>query len=186
MLAVPDRLEEGVREAQVHDVLHRLLAQEVVDAEEALLGKDRGQALGSGRARKARSVPNGFSTTSRLRRRRGLPRPAPPRSRRTSTAASRGRRREAATPRERRAAGRTWVLLGFGVAADVLQPRQELGESTFSSTWSSVPRSPPSRAALSSSSGDGRRPTPITGHVSRPCCEASRGRGACSVARDRR
>ena len=45
MLAVPDRLEESVREAQVHDVLHRLLAQEVVDPEEALLGEDRGQPL---------------------------------------------------------------------------------------------------------------------------------------------
>jgi hypothetical protein len=45
VLAVPDRLEEGVREAEVHDVLHRLLAEEVVDPEQTLLGKDRGQAL---------------------------------------------------------------------------------------------------------------------------------------------
>ena len=45
VLAVPERLEEGVREAEVHDVLHRLLAQEVVDPEEALLGEDRGQTL---------------------------------------------------------------------------------------------------------------------------------------------
>ena len=45
VLAVPERLEEGVREAQVHDVLDRLLAQEVVDPEEALLREDRGQTL---------------------------------------------------------------------------------------------------------------------------------------------
>ena len=44
VLAVPDRLEHRVREAHVHDVLHRLLPQEVVDAEEPLLGEDRGQA----------------------------------------------------------------------------------------------------------------------------------------------
>ena len=43
VLAVPDRLEQGVREAEVHDVLHRLLSEKVVDAEEALLGEDRGQ-----------------------------------------------------------------------------------------------------------------------------------------------
>jgi hypothetical protein len=43
VLAVPDRLEQGVREAEVDDVLHRLLAEKVVDAEEALLGEDRGQ-----------------------------------------------------------------------------------------------------------------------------------------------
>ena len=45
MLAVPDRLEERVREPQVHDVLDRLLPQEVVDPEQPLLGNDRRQAL---------------------------------------------------------------------------------------------------------------------------------------------
>ena len=44
VLPAPHRLEEGVREAEVHDVLHRLLAQEVVDPEDPLLGEDRGQA----------------------------------------------------------------------------------------------------------------------------------------------
>ena len=53
-----------------HDVLHRLLPQEMVDPEEALLREDRGQ-LPVQLAAEARSVPNGFSTTSRSRRRRG-------------------------------------------------------------------------------------------------------------------
>ncbi len=43
VLAVPDRLEESVREAQVHDVLHGLLPEEVVDAVELLLGHERRQ-----------------------------------------------------------------------------------------------------------------------------------------------
>ena len=38
--AVPDRLEQGVREAQVGDVLDRLLAEEVVDPVDLLLRQD--------------------------------------------------------------------------------------------------------------------------------------------------
>ena len=38
--AVPDRLEYGVGEAQVGDVLHRLLAEEVVDSVDLILVKD--------------------------------------------------------------------------------------------------------------------------------------------------
>ena len=38
--AVPERLEEGVGEAEVEEVLHRLLAEVVVDAEDRLLGED--------------------------------------------------------------------------------------------------------------------------------------------------
>ena len=45
VLAAPDGLEERVREAEVDDVLHGLLPEEVVDAVEAVLGEDRGQAL---------------------------------------------------------------------------------------------------------------------------------------------
>ena len=44
VLSVPERLEESVREPEVHDVLDRLLPEEVVDAEQALLGDDGGQA----------------------------------------------------------------------------------------------------------------------------------------------
>ena len=39
MGAVPQRLEQNVGEAQGHQVLHRLLAEVVVDAEDAALGK---------------------------------------------------------------------------------------------------------------------------------------------------
>ena len=40
VVAVPDRLEEAVGEAQGEDVLRRLLAEEVVDAEDLLLAED--------------------------------------------------------------------------------------------------------------------------------------------------
>jgi hypothetical protein len=43
VLPVPDGLEEGVREPEVHDVLDRFLSKEVVDPEESLLGEDRRQ-----------------------------------------------------------------------------------------------------------------------------------------------
>ncbi len=43
VVAVPDRLEEGVREPEVQDVLDRLLAEVVVDAEDARLGEHRVQ-----------------------------------------------------------------------------------------------------------------------------------------------
>ena len=39
-VAVPDRLEQPVGEAECEDVLRRLLAQEVVDAENLIFGKD--------------------------------------------------------------------------------------------------------------------------------------------------
>jgi hypothetical protein len=38
-MPVPDGLQEGVRKTEVEDVLHRLLAQIVVDPEDGLLGK---------------------------------------------------------------------------------------------------------------------------------------------------
>src|SRR5690606_7283130 len=37
--AIPERFEKGVGETEVEDVLHRLLAEEVVDAKDARLGK---------------------------------------------------------------------------------------------------------------------------------------------------
>ena len=40
VVAVPDRLEEAVREPQCEHVLHGLLAEEVIDAEDLLLGED--------------------------------------------------------------------------------------------------------------------------------------------------
>ena len=43
VLPVPDRLQEGVREAQAQDVQHRGLAQEVVHPVDVVLGDQRGQ-----------------------------------------------------------------------------------------------------------------------------------------------
>ena len=45
VLAAPDGLEERVREAEVDDVLHGLLPEEVVDPVEPVLGEDRRQPL---------------------------------------------------------------------------------------------------------------------------------------------
>ena len=41
VVRVPDRVEQLVGEPQRQDVLHRLLAEVVVDAEHRLLGEDR-------------------------------------------------------------------------------------------------------------------------------------------------
>ena len=60
VVAVPDRLEQAVGEAEGEDVLRRLLAEEVVDAEDLLLGEGLVQR-GVERGALARSVPNGFS-----------------------------------------------------------------------------------------------------------------------------
>ena len=54
----------GVGEAGVEDVLHRLLAQVVVDAEDVLLREQLASRRLSARA-VARLWPNGFSITSR-------------------------------------------------------------------------------------------------------------------------
>ena len=90
VLAVPDRLEDAVGEAEDQDVLDRLLAQVVVDAVDLALAEDLRAAGGSARGPLRRSWPNGFSTTmrfqpaalsgSRVDSRR--PRPAAPRLRR--------------------------------------------------------------------------------------------------------
>jgi hypothetical protein len=65
-VAVPDRLEQAVGEAERQDVLRRLLAQEVVDAEDLLFANTSCSALLSATAL-ARSVPKGFSITMRER-----------------------------------------------------------------------------------------------------------------------
>ena len=85
VLAVPDRLEEAVGEAQGEDVLRRLLAEEVVDAEDLVLVEDLVDASLSSRA-DARSVPNGFSMITRAR----SARPASPSISTTSAAAAGG------------------------------------------------------------------------------------------------
>ena len=64
VIAVPDRLEHAVGEAQHQDVLHRLLAEVVIDAVDLVLVESFSSSSLSAFA-EARSVPNGFSTTSR-------------------------------------------------------------------------------------------------------------------------
>ena len=64
VVAVPDRLEERIREAEVKQVLHRLLAEIVVDAIDGALRRSCDAALRSARGAEARSRPNGFSTTT--------------------------------------------------------------------------------------------------------------------------
>ena len=39
VVAIPDRLEKRVGEARIENVLHRLLAQVMIDAEDRLFGK---------------------------------------------------------------------------------------------------------------------------------------------------
>ena len=66
VLPVPDRLEQAVGESERQDVLRRLLAQEVVDPEDLVLGEDSCTWSLSSSAL-ARSVPNGFSMMIRAR-----------------------------------------------------------------------------------------------------------------------
>ena len=128
VLTVPDRLEHGVGEPEVHDVLHRLLAQEVVDPEQALLGEDRGQALVQV-ARRGQVGPErlldhetaGVTDEASLRQLLG------------DLVEHRRRRREVEDGKLRPGkcgaqAVVERVLLGLGIAADVLHARQELGE----------------------------------------------------------
>ncbi len=55
-VAVPERLQKGVGEAEVEEVLHRLLAEVVVDAENGLLVEDR-QERGIERDRRGEVAP---------------------------------------------------------------------------------------------------------------------------------
>ena len=65
VVAVPDRLEDRVGEAQIEDLGEAHLAEEVVDPVELLLvAGARASSAFSARA-DARSWPNGFSTTTR-------------------------------------------------------------------------------------------------------------------------
>jgi hypothetical protein len=59
-VAVPDRLEDRVGEALDQQVLHRLLAEVVVDPIHLVLLEHRAEVALSARA-ESRSLPNGFS-----------------------------------------------------------------------------------------------------------------------------
>ena len=63
VLAVPDRLQDRVGEAQVGDVHHRLLAEVMVDAQDLLLVEHFAE-LGVELAGRSESWPKGFSITT--------------------------------------------------------------------------------------------------------------------------
>ena len=65
-LAVPDGLEDPVREPQREHVLHRLLAEVVVDPEDLVLAEPAVQELAQLRCAETASWPNGFSTMTRV------------------------------------------------------------------------------------------------------------------------
>jgi hypothetical protein len=69
-LAVPDRLEDAVREPQREHVLHGLLAEVVVDPEDLALVEVLSITALS--AREARSWPNGFRRSSASSPSRGM------------------------------------------------------------------------------------------------------------------
>ena len=64
-VAIPDGLEERVGEAEVQQVLHRLLAEVVIDAEDAGLRERGCSSVAFSSCADARSRPKGFSTTTR-------------------------------------------------------------------------------------------------------------------------
>ena len=59
VMAVPDRLQKRIGEAEVHDVLHCLFAEVVIDAEDRLFGKDLPQHVVE-RARGIEIAPERF------------------------------------------------------------------------------------------------------------------------------
>ena len=65
VVAVPHRLENRVGEPQHEQVLHRLFAEIVVDAVDLLLAGTRWWMASLSCSALARSVPNGFSMTTR-------------------------------------------------------------------------------------------------------------------------
>ena len=65
VVAVPDRLEHAVGEAQRQQVLDRLAAEVVVDAEDAAARRRPRAARAFSARAEARSVPNGFSMITR-------------------------------------------------------------------------------------------------------------------------
>ncbi len=65
-VAVPDRLEQAVGEAEGEDVLRRFLAEEMVDPEN-LASENTSCSRAFSATALARSVPNGFSMITRER-----------------------------------------------------------------------------------------------------------------------
>ena len=67
VFAIPERLQEGIGEAEIQEVLHRLLAEKMIDAEDMRLVEHPPQATIQ-RLRRRKSRPSGFSTTTRAPR----------------------------------------------------------------------------------------------------------------------
>ena len=95
VVAVPDRLEHPVGEAQRQQVLHRLAAEVVVDPVDVALARRPSAGRRSARRAEARSVPKGFSVITRA------PSPSPS-SPICSTVAGGGVRRQREVEEERR------------------------------------------------------------------------------------
>ena len=126
VVAVPDRLQERIGEAEIEQVLHRLLAEIVVDAEDRVLGEDRRAASrlsaraeavaperllddDAGVAARSRSAECSTTVANRLGRNRQIVQSAAARRRARLRSAVEGR--------------------GVAVVAvDVAQQRDELGE----------------------------------------------------------
>ena len=128
-LAVPDRLEDAVREPQRQHVLDRLLAEVVVDPEDLVLGEVLAGASAFSSRAEARSWPNGFSMISRvqpsagpaladLAARASRSRPAGPRSSRRGCRRCRAPRR----PREQRRRAASSPVSSAKSSVDVAHP----------------------------------------------------------------
>ena len=171
VLAVPQRLEDRVAEAEHQDVLDRLLAEVVVDAEALALVEDaRPPGRCSARA-ESRSRPNGFSITTRDQgaavRRLDQRRFAQPRrgSARTRPAARRGRRagcrrcRAPARPRRtlRAAAPSPRASLTSATAVSIERREARPRRPGRAAACASAPRPP--RAAARRYASRRRRPT---------------------------
>ena len=78
VVAMPDGLEQGVGKAEDQDVLHRLLAEIMVDAKTCSSSKAPSTVWLSARA-EARSRPKGFSTMMRVQPLAAWARPLSPR-----------------------------------------------------------------------------------------------------------
>ena len=181
VMPVPDRLEDLVGEAQVHDVLHGLLAQEMVDP------VDGPRPARGGAARSAPEPMRGRGRRASRRRRepssRGPPARATRRSDRRAKAAWRDRRPASATgPTPRPTARRRMGLR-----------RPQRGRRA---AWRSARRRPrrstPPRVLSTREPWPGSRPmsAPACPHRSRrtgarPSARADTGRGSSSGVPDR-
>ena len=188
---VPQRLEQRVGEAQRQQVLDRLLAEIMVDAEDLLLGEDGGDRVVDARA-EARSWPSGFSSTTRAS---GVTRPAAPsaggRSGRTGWARSRDRT-GAAGPRRRRAlrrarpSPRPWPRRGARRSRRLAKPGEHARRRSATVTCSRQRGLDPAQVVLGRELAARHADDPAAGAASAGRARASRGPAAACGRRGRR